>query len=201
MQSLHSFTFYVHRESIAAKERLAKTVQDAMRTMARGNGRQSEVTASPTLIVPDILTGSGSGGWDEVKEEGDQTCHGQETDSGDDDCIIVHEVIAGSSTSGHTVGDGAEGGGSGSVVGEPLTPLEVTTDTGGPAPHEGEGQEEREADEEEVVDNNQEDQTVDNAEENLTVDNAEEDQTFNTAERITSQRLVNVETVQGDVIA
>ena len=134
-----------------------------MRAMARGNGRQSEVTASPTLIVPDLLTGSGSGGWDEVKEEGDQTCHGQEAGSDDDDCIIVHEVIAGPSTSGNTVGDGAEGGGSGSVVGESLTPLEVNTDTGGPADHERGGQEERGAEEEQVVDNVQEDLTGYNA--------------------------------------
>ena len=72
----------------------------------------------------------------------------------------------------------------GSGEGESASPLEVTKDTGGPADHEREGQEEeREAEHEQVVDN---------VHDHLTVDNDEEDETVENAERTTSRRSVNL---------
>ena len=72
----------------------------------------------------------------------------------------------------------------GSGEGESASPLEVTKDTGGPADHEREGQEEeREAEHEQVVDN---------VHDHLTVDNDEEDETVENAERTKSRRSVNL---------
>ena len=82
------------RETIVVKERLAKSVQDAMRAMARtergANRRRQEISTSPTLIVPDVM-GTES---NEVKVEG-SNMHMYEPaeDEDDEDCIIVHEVL------------------------------------------------------------------------------------------------------------
>ena len=82
------------RETIVVKERLAKSVQDAMRAMARtergANRRRQEMSTSPTLIVPDVI-GTES---NEVKVEGSNMhVYVPAEDEDDEDCIIVHEVV------------------------------------------------------------------------------------------------------------
>ena len=104
------------RETIATKERLAKSVRDAMRAMARTeqgvNRRQPEVPTSPTLIVPDLESA-------EVKTEGSSNNHWRDDNDDEDECVIVHEVLTRSSAaeedhSGQTVD--MEVGGAGHIL-------------------------------------------------------------------------------------